>query len=142
MSSSGSSIFHWRSSANNPTSRRGDAPEALQRQITNYKPLHTFKLEKTRPYQQQYADIYFLRLTKIRPAVEAAASVAWEGTVLGGEKVKRVERVLDVRQGELCWVAGTVYMDMPLKPSILEDVSKDVSFNLSFAGHQAANMKL
>ncbi|EGO61163.1 hypothetical protein NEUTE1DRAFT_76964 [Neurospora tetrasperma FGSC 2508] len=103
----------------------GDAPEALQRQITNYKPLHTFKLEKTRPYQQQYADIYFLRLTKIRPAVEAAASAAWEGTVLGGEKVKRVERVLDVRQGELCWVAGTVYMDMPLKPSILEDVSKD-----------------
>ena len=47
--------------------------------------------------------------------------------MLGGEKVKKVERVLDVRQGELCWVAGTVYMDMPLKPSILEDVSKDVS---------------
>jgi len=35
--------------------------------------------------------------------------------------------VLDVRQGQLCWVAGTVYMDMPLKPSVLEDVAKDVS---------------
>jgi len=33
--------------------------------------------------------------------------------------------VLDVRQGELCWVAGTVYVDMPLKPNILDDVSKD-----------------
>lgn len=38
-----------------------------------------------------------------------------------------MERVLDVRQGELCWVAGTVYMDMPLKPNILEDLTKEVS---------------
>lgn len=37
-----------------------------------------------------------------------------------------MDRVLDVRQGELCWVAGTVYMDMPLKPNILDDISKDV----------------
>lgn len=37
-----------------------------------------------------------------------------------------MERVLDVRQGELCWVAGTVYMDMPLKPNILDDLSKEV----------------
>lgn len=40
--------------------------------------------------------------------------------------MSRVDRVLDVRQGELCWVAGTVYMDMPLKPNILEDISQDV----------------
>jgi DNA polymerase delta subunit 2 len=45
---------------------------------------------------------------------------------IAGESVRRVERVLDVRQGELCWVAGTVYMDMPLKPNILDDISKDV----------------
>ena len=42
----------------------------------------------------------------------------------------RVDRVLDVRQGELCWVTGTVYLDMPLKPNILDDISKDVC-NLS-----------
>ena len=34
--------------------------------------------------------------------------------------------MLDVRQGDLCWVVGTVYMDMPLKPNILDDISKDV----------------
>lgn len=28
--------------------------------------------------------------------------------------------------GELCWVTGTVYMDMPLKPNVLDDISKDV----------------
>jgi DNA polymerase delta subunit 2 len=88
--------------------------------------LDSFALPEDRQYQQQFADIYFLRLTKIKPAVEAVASSAWKDTVLGGETVKRVDRVLDVRQGELCWVAGTVYMDMPLKPSILEDISKDV----------------
>jgi hypothetical protein len=68
-----------------------------------------------------------LRLTKIKPAVEEIAIAAWEGTILGGETATKVDRVLDVRQGQLCWVAGTVYMDMPLKPSVLEDVSKDVS---------------
>lgn len=46
---------------------------------------------------------------------------------IAGDSVHRVERVLDVRQGELCWVTGTVYMDMPLKPNILDDISKDVS---------------
>jgi hypothetical protein len=46
---------------------------------------------------------------------------------IAGEKVRRVDRVLDVRQGELCWVAGTVYMDLPMKPNILDDLSKEVS---------------
>ncbi|KAK4164897.1 DNA polymerase alpha/epsilon subunit B-domain-containing protein [Cladorrhinum sp. PSN259] len=100
-------------------------PEPILRTESNYKPLNTFVLPKQRQYRQQFADIYFLRLTKIKPAVEEAAIAAWKNTKIGGEKAKKVERVLDVRQGELCWVAGTVYMDMPLKPSILEDVSKD-----------------
>lgn len=70
--------------------------------------------------------MYFLRLTKIKPAVEQLASAAWDDQLIGKEPVKKAERVLDIRQGELCWVSGTVYMDMPLKPNILEDVSKDV----------------
>ena len=89
--------------------------------------------------------MYFLRLAKLKPAVEAIAAEAWSDLTVGlfqtteetlpsdtrstqiaGEKVRRVDRVLDVRQGELCWVAGTVYMDMPLKPNILDDISKDV----------------
>ena len=46
---------------------------------------------------------------------------------IAGETARQVARVLDVRQGELCWVVGTVYMDLPLKPNILDDVAKDVS---------------
>ncbi|OLN86916.1 DNA polymerase delta small subunit [Colletotrichum chlorophyti] len=97
----------------------------LVRAPSHYKPLESFALPKERSYQQQFADLYFLRLTSIRPAVDAAAAEAWDGTVIGGEEARRVNRVLDVRQGELCWVTGTVYMDMQLKPNILEDVSKD-----------------
>ncbi|KAH8887436.1 DNA polymerase delta small subunit [Thozetella sp. PMI_491] len=103
----------------------GDAAEAPERKQAAYHPLKSFDLEKDRQYQQQFADMYFLRLTKIKPAVEAIADATWKDTVIGGERAKQVERVLDVRQGELCWVAGTIYIDMPLKPSILDDVAKD-----------------
>ncbi|KAI1632059.1 DNA polymerase delta subunit 2 [Biscogniauxia mediterranea] len=99
--------------------------DGLERTASSYKPLHSFRLNKEKSYQQQFADMYFLRLTKLKPAVEQIASAAWADTVIGGEPCKKAERVLDIRQGELCWVSGTVYIDMPLKPDILEDVSKD-----------------
>jgi len=38
-----------------------------------------------------------------------------------------VPRVLEVVKGQLCLVIGTVYMDMPLKPNVLEDIGRDVS---------------
>ena len=35
----------------------------------------------------------------------------------------------------LCYIVGTVYMDMPLKPNILEDITKEVkSKGLLMAG--------
>lgn len=108
------------------------APERLR---SGYKPLDTFVLPKDRQYQQQYGDMYFLRLTKIKPAVEQVASAAFGDVIIGGEPAQKVERVLDVRQGELCWITGTVYMDMPLKPNILEDVAKDVSSMPSRESH-------
>ncbi|EAW10265.1 DNA-directed DNA polymerase delta subunit POL31 [Aspergillus clavatus NRRL 1] len=99
----------------------------VHRETSHYNPLHTFRLPSgsERQYQQQYGDMYFLRLAKLKPVVEAVGTEAWEGFSIAGEHAHRVERVLDVRQGELCWVAGTVYMDMPLKPNILDDLSKE-----------------
>src|SRR6266702_136251 len=43
---------------------------------------------------------------------------------------KLVPRVLDVLKGKPCFVVGTVYMDMPLKPNVLEDIGRDVSSNV------------
>jgi len=76
--------------------------------------------------------MYFLRLAELKPKIEKIAAEAWDEFQIGGEEVRKVERVLDVRQGELCWVTGTVYMEMPLKPNILEDISKDASILLYY----------
>ena len=45
-----------------------------------YNPLHSYELAKgdQKQYQQQYGDMYFLRLAKLKPAVEELASQAWE----------------------------------------------------------------
>lgn len=43
---------------------------------------------------------------------------------------KLVPRVLDVLKGKPCFIVGTVYMDMPLKPNVLEDIGRDVSSNV------------
>lgn len=70
--------------------------------------------------------MYFLRLAQLKKAVKQKAEEAWSDFGLGAERATFVERVLDVRQGELCWIVGTVYMDMALKPNVLDDISKEV----------------
>lgn len=52
------------------------------------------------------------------------ASAKWKD--LPGKPVF-VRRVLDVVKSQLCWIIGTVYMDMPLKPNVLEDLGRDYS---------------
>ncbi|KAI2633828.1 DNA polymerase alpha/epsilon subunit B-domain-containing protein [Xylaria nigripes] len=103
----------------------GAAEDEIERAASDYYSFDSFTLRRDRSYQQQFADMYFLRLTKIKPALEQRALEAWSEIKIGDEHVRRAERVLDIRQGELCWVIGTVYMDMVLKPNILDDVSKD-----------------
>lgn len=93
----------------------------------SYQPLHTFALPQgqDRQYVQQYADMYFLRLAQLKPIVEQVAGEAWGSFELAGERARQVERVLDVRQGQACWVVGTVFMQMGLKPDVLDDISKE-----------------
>jgi hypothetical protein len=43
-----------------------------------------------------------------------------------------VEKVLDVENGARCFVVGIVYVDNPLKPSILDEVNQEVSSLLLF----------
>jgi DNA polymerase delta subunit 2 len=42
-----------------------------------------------------------------------------------------VPRVLEVIKSRLCYIIGTVYMDMPLKPNVMEDIARDVRSLLS-----------
>ncbi|KAG0227382.1 hypothetical protein BGW42_002972 [Actinomortierella wolfii] len=75
-----------------------------------------------RNYQLQYAHLYFMRLTLMRNIVLGEARKKW-GSL--DKPVKEVERVLDVQQGEISYLVGTIYMDMKLKPNILHDITKD-----------------
>jgi DNA polymerase delta subunit 2 len=100
---------------------------APSRPHSSYASLNTFELPKAsaRKYSTQYADLYFVRLALLKRHVEAVATAAWKDAEVAGEKARKVDRVLDVRQGELCWVIGTIFMEMSLKPNILDDLEKE-----------------
>ncbi|KAF8589945.1 hypothetical protein K439DRAFT_1382479 [Ramaria rubella] len=98
-----------------PTSKVSAPPDSLPSFILG---------PANRSYKHQYANIYFIRLRKLRGFVEENARERWQR--VNGNPVM-VPRVLEVKKGELCWIVGTVYMDMPLKPNILEDIGKDFS---------------
>jgi DNA polymerase delta subunit 2 len=108
--------------------RSEDAPYLPSRNASAYNPLHTFDLPKgaDKHYGQQFADMYFLRLAELKEHVKQKAEEAWSDFTLGEEQAQYVDRVLDVRQGQLCWVVGTVYMEMGLKPNVLDDIAKEV----------------
>ena len=59
------------------TSEEDVAP--VHRLPSHYNPLRTFELVKGegKHYQQQYGDMYFLRLATLKPHVEAIAQEAW-----------------------------------------------------------------
>lgn len=92
-------------------------------------------------YKNQFANIYFIRLHHLRKTVERKAEERWRD--VAGEHTTRyhrsvsllmsfigspelVPRVLDVIKSTLCYIVGTVYMEMKKKPNILEDVGRDV----------------
>ncbi|KAG8953686.1 hypothetical protein FRC04_001890 [Tulasnella sp. 424] len=82
---------------------------------------------KTQTYSHQYSSIYFLRLHELKKAVSQVARAKWANAPGGPQ---HVPRVLEIKKGNLCYVIGTVYIDMRLKPSILDDIVKD-EFNLA-----------
>ncbi|KAH7107455.1 DNA polymerase alpha/epsilon subunit B-domain-containing protein [Auriculariales sp. MPI-PUGE-AT-0066] len=76
--------------------------------------------DKSKSYQNQFANIYFMRLNALRKGVIAHAAERWNQT-----DAKHVRRVLDVQKGERSYIVGTVYMEMRLKPNVLDDIGKD-----------------
>ena len=91
----------------------------IQRAEADYVSLDSrFELkQQTRNYERQYAQLYFYRLVQMRPILEAAAQAKWPGVP--------ISRVLDIpEEGEVI-VTGTLYKEMALKPSILDEYTKE-----------------
>ncbi len=76
-----------------------------------------FKVQK-RDYERQYAQLYFSRLVTLRPHVVKAATAAWPNVPC--------VRVLDVPEGKVVCIIGTLFKEMAMKPSILDEYTKDV----------------
>ncbi|EPY51479.1 DNA polymerase delta small subunit Cdc1 [Schizosaccharomyces cryophilus OY26] len=68
-------------------------------------------------FNHQYSSIYFARLTALRPKVVSAARKKWPNHL-------ELDRVLDVRNDQNCWVVGTAYMTSKLKPNVMDDVTQ------------------
>ncbi|KAK4703707.1 DNA polymerase delta subunit 2, partial [Phenoliferia sp. Uapishka_3] len=85
-----------------------------------------FEIPKAvRSYTQQYANLYWLRLAVLRNKVAKRAKGLWEDMEGVSSPPQHVKRVLDVENGNLCYIIGTVYMDMILKPNVLEDLARE-----------------
>jgi hypothetical protein len=83
-----------------------------------------FLIQKSnKSYKYQYSNIYFLRLQSLRRSVEEAALEKWKNF---SEKPVMIPRVLDVVKSQLCFIIGTVYLHMPLKPNVMIDIARDV----------------
>lgn len=90
----------------------------------NYPRRDDFKLSRNRKYDQQFFSMYQYRLSTLKDGVDNNALAKWgDGTrKVDGQVIKKKEKILDIRGGELCWVSGTVFSDLKYKLNILEDV--------------------
>eukprot|EP00347_Sterkiella_histriomuscorum_P004668 403359564 len=66
----------------------------------------------------QYATFYWLRLQSLKPHVRESAELKWEKD----QHLTYVTNILDIRPGQLTVIIGTIFKEMPLKPSILKNV--------------------
>lgn len=73
-----------------------------------------------RTYGRQFAQVYDYRLAVLRRRVLAAA------TEMYGARPPYVERILDIPPKQLCFVIGTVYAAMRLKPDVLQEIAREV----------------
>ncbi|KAI7893626.1 DNA polymerase alpha/epsilon subunit B-domain-containing protein [Mucor mucedo] len=101
--------------------------ELLERQASSYDELEELKqslLIKKHTYKQQYASIYYIRLLKIRQAVFQSAQQRWGSLP---EKPHYVEKILDIQAGQLCYMLGTVYLEMSAKPNVMNNLQDEES---------------
>ncbi|TIB81330.1 hypothetical protein E3Q22_01092 [Wallemia mellicola] len=85
-----------------------------------------FKVKHTnQSYQAQFASLYYLRLAKLKKLTQKRSIDKWSEIPGQSQKPKFYSRVLDVDQNQLSYVVGTVYMDMKLKPNVLDDLARN-----------------
>jgi len=72
---------------------------------------------KGRRHTNQYAQLYFQRLMNVSPRLSELAKERWEAV--------KQSTILDVQKGQECWVLGTIYKHMKMKPCVLDEYNID-----------------
>jgi DNA polymerase delta subunit OB-fold domain len=83
-------------------------------------PASRFLLSADRAYTQQYFGFYRARFQALRSRVQEAALRA------GWLESEFAPSVTALRKNKRYWVIGTLYRNMPLRPSILADLEREV----------------
>jgi len=94
-----------------------DADNMVERDSADYKCADDPFVIGERVYNKQFAHLYFQRLQVIRPAIQEKINSGWKDVPM--------KKILEVEAGVECAVIGTLYKDMKLKPSVLDEYSQD-----------------
>ncbi|KAF3321102.1 DNA polymerase delta small subunit isoform X2 [Carex littledalei] len=99
-------------------SEMGEAP--LERKQAVYRNLdERFEIQGEKYKGQQYSHIYYVRLHQMRSLLQSFIS-KWKPHL-------PVNSVLGLEEGKECIIVGTLYKHMKLKPSVLDEYSKERS---------------
>ncbi|XP_063607268.1 DNA polymerase delta subunit 2-like [Penaeus indicus] len=103
-----------------------DAPaRKAERQEVSYESLSSkYKLWGNKDVTRQYFKMYSARLERMRPVVEAKAKGKW-----GSDTTLKRLHELDDETGK-CIIVGTLFKRQTLKPSILKEISEEVTLIL------------
>jgi DNA polymerase delta subunit 2 len=96
-----------------------DPPIKTERNTAVYRATNDrFILANDKNYDRQFSQLYFYRLGKMRQQVVKSSETKWPGT--------KIVRIVDAPEGgEDVTIIGTLYKEMKLKPSILDEYVKD-----------------
>jgi DNA polymerase delta subunit 2 len=93
---------------------------ALDRKLATYQNLSEKYKIIQKVYTQQYAGLYFSRLNAQRPKILETVNSQW-----GDSASRYAERLIAIKENEVCHFVGTVFVDMTLKPSVLDAISRE-----------------
>jgi len=106
--------------------RGSDLDSCLERANAQYINKDQQFMRDGRGYSCQYAQIYFQRLTVLKSVLLERVAQEWPGLP--------VANILELESGKECCVIGTVFKEMKLKPSIMNEYASDPVVAPALAG--------